>query len=74
MSRSHKRTLIFKDKNKDCQREANRRIRRLPIGEELNNCGYKKQYPQYNISDYYFTAEEPVEKMSRRKRGVFYDK
>lgn len=64
MSRSFKKNPGYKDKDKFCQKYANRKVRRT---EDLcDGMFYKRVYNQYNITDYKypeFTRENLVYKL-----------
>lgn len=67
MSRSYKKNVYVKDKDKHAQRQANRRVRRLN-SEQQNGCYYKRVYNSWDISDFKFKIE-PSSKYYRKARN-----
>jgi len=62
VSRSHRKTPIFKDSQRGAKRVANKKVRRADIVPDGG--GYKRLYEQYNICDfayYYFGKQMPRE-------------
>lgn len=67
MSRSYKKNVYVKDKDKHAQRQANRRVRRLN-SEQQSGCYYKRIYNSWDISDFKFKIE-PSSKYYRKARN-----
>jgi hypothetical protein len=65
MSRSTKKPY-YKDKNKFCQKQASKKVRRVNLLKEVpQGGGFKKMYEQWNITDWVFHA--PKDKKAYRK-------
>ena len=66
MSRSYRKTPVFKDKRAGAKREANKKVRRSPVVPDGG--GYKRIYEQWEISDWRFTYfDEPMPRELRNK-------
>lgn len=53
MSRSYKKTPVYKDHNKGSKNWANRRVRNKK-DFDISGSAYKRLYCQYDISDFHF--------------------
>lgn len=55
MSRSYKHTPYFGDtKDRFLKQYANRRLRRKKLSSEYQHSAYKKDFPSWDICDYYW--------------------